>query len=143
MKRTTPLRLSRRRRPGCLQASPRVAGTRGFTLIEVLVALVVVATGLTAALVVLDAGSRRALAVEARTIGTWVALNRLAELRLQPSPRSPGWSEGVEHMAYRDWPWRVRLEATDDAAVLRAVVLVEDQELPPQVVVEFTGYLAR
>lgn len=69
-------------------APPRVAA--GFSLIEVLVATAILATGLIAA-------SRAALVATAdqdvlreRTLARWVAHDTLAEIRLRPQQAAPG-----------------------------------------------------
>ena len=52
--------------------------TRGFTLIEILVALAIVAVALTAGMRALAQSADSATALKARTLGLWVAQNRLA-----------------------------------------------------------------
>lgn len=77
---------------------------RGFTLIEVLVALAVVAIGLGAVIYTVGAAARTSAGLQARTYATWVAQNRLATLRLSnvtPSRGSRATGEadmGGEHL---------------------------------------------
>lgn len=54
----------------------------GFTLVEVLVALVVVAIGLAALMVAVSGTARTSGYLRDKTIAQWIALNRIAEVRL-------------------------------------------------------------
>jgi prepilin-type N-terminal cleavage/methylation domain-containing protein len=54
----------------------------GFTLVEVLVALVVVAIGLAALMVAVSGTARTSGYLRDKTLAQWIALNRLAEVRL-------------------------------------------------------------
>lgn len=72
---------------------PRIERTRseqGFTLIEVLVALAIIAIGLGAVIYTVGAAARTSSALEARTYAAWVAQNRLATLRLSRLTPSQG-----------------------------------------------------
>jgi type II secretion system protein I len=54
----------------------------GFTLVEVLVALMVVAIGLAALMVAVSGTARTSGYLRDKTLAQWIALNRLAEVRL-------------------------------------------------------------
>ena len=56
---------------------------RGFTLLEVLIALVVVAVTLAAATAAIGGAARRQRGLEERTFATWAAHNALGRLRLE------------------------------------------------------------
>ena len=64
--------------------------SRGFTLIEVLVALAIVAVAMGAALRALSGVTEATLAVEHRLLAQWAAENRLVEIRLQRLWSAPG-----------------------------------------------------
>ncbi|HEX4153135.1 MAG TPA: type II secretion system minor pseudopilin GspI [Steroidobacteraceae bacterium] len=57
----------------------------GFTLVEVLVALVVVAIGLMALMMTVSGTARTSGYLRDKTLAEWIALNRLAEVRLTVS----------------------------------------------------------
>ncbi|MFO1507557.1 MAG: type II secretion system minor pseudopilin GspI [Lysobacterales bacterium] len=93
--------------------------TRAFTLLEVLVALVVVALALlalarTAALSVRDFDALRE-----RTLAGWVAADVLADTRLATRFPPTGTSDGRVTLAGRDWRWRRAVVATPNAAIRR------------------------
>jgi prepilin-type N-terminal cleavage/methylation domain-containing protein len=54
----------------------------GFTLVEVLVALVVVALGLAALMVAVQGAARTSGYLRDKTLAQWIALNRIAEVRI-------------------------------------------------------------
>ncbi len=80
---------------------------RGFTLIEVLIALAVVAIALLALLGVASESVRVAGELRARTLADWVAWNRIEEARLSPKPPVLGWTSGSTTMGPQRWRWRM------------------------------------
>jgi general secretion pathway protein I len=83
------------------------APTRGFTLLEVLVALVIVAFGMGAVLASLSAAANNVSALREKTLAQWVALNRVADVRLTLQPPQTGTTEGdVKNFGNGDWHWQ-------------------------------------
>lgn len=97
---------------------------RGFTLLEVMVALAVLAIALGAALQTAATGSRQLAELETRTVASWVAQNVVAELQLAQSWPPPGTREGLQSQLGREWAWQARIEATDDPDLRRVEVRV-------------------
>jgi general secretion pathway protein I len=84
-----------------------LARARGFTLIEVLVALVIVAFGMGAVLAALSSSADNIAALREKTLAEWIALNQIADTRLNPSAPRPGSTEGdVKGFGNSDWHWR-------------------------------------
>lgn len=117
----------------------RTAG--GFSLIEVLVALVVVAVALgalgMAGARVLDAQRE----LEQRTLALWVADNRIAEMRLAQDRLAPGSRSGTTRMAGRDWRWRAQVQPAPGEVLWRIDVAVLDEAGEP--VFTHTGFVPR
>ena len=113
---------------------------RGFTLIEVLVALFVVATALAA----LGFAGARALEnqteLEVRTLALWAADNRLAESRLT-EPLRQGSSSGQVRIGNYDWRWRQSVELAPGGQLWRIDVTIFDADERP--VFTHTGFAAR
>jgi type II secretion system protein I len=88
--------------------------TEGFTLIEVLVALVIVAFGMSAVLAALSSSAENISALREKNLAEWIALNQIADARLIATAPQPGVSEGdVKAFGNADWHWRRDVIAVD------------------------------
>jgi general secretion pathway protein I len=63
---------------------------RGFTLVEVLVALIVVAMGLAALMVAVSGTARTSGQLRDKTLAQWIALNHISEVRLNVNKSGSG-----------------------------------------------------
>ncbi|MEK6749493.1 MAG: type II secretion system minor pseudopilin GspI [Pseudomonadota bacterium] len=84
--------------------------TRGFTLIEVLVALAVLAIALGAIIRSVGQTVSNLAYIRDKTFANWVAMNRLAEIQVLGLSLS-GSDTGSEQMAGQEWYWKTT--ATD------------------------------
>lgn len=100
----------------------------GFTLLEVLVALAVLAIALGAALRLATQTTAGAAAMRDRTVASWVAENRLHRVLLGEEPLALGRYSGEERQAGRDWRWRLTVTSTRDGDVRRLEVQVLDDD---------------
>lgn len=91
----------------------------GFTLIEVLVALIIVAVALAAIVVQGSRHVHNAVALRDRSFAQWVAQNRIAEVQLDNKRLPAGTSRGTVDMADQQWRWTLQVSETEDAAVRR------------------------
>jgi len=92
---------------------------RGFTLVEVLVALAVVALGSAAVMSAIGTGADASARLRERTYAEWVALNRLAEIRISREWPLASNEVGEETMAGQRWQWRQTIESSDVRGVWR------------------------
>lgn len=118
----------------------------GFTLVEVMIALMIF--GLLAATLQQVAtgymGNYRR--IESQTMATWIARNRLAEMRLQDE--LPGTGESDEELSYGPYEWEVetKVSNTEDPAMRRVemtVYRVNEQRAGRQQQLVFTGFLGQ
>lgn len=94
---------------------PVQAGTepqRGFTLIEVVVAMAVVALGMMAVFRVVQDTVNNSAYLRDRTFATWIADNRLTELRLGSELPSVDQTEGEVEFANQAWRWQATVSQT-------------------------------
>lgn len=100
---------------------------RGFTLVEVMVALAIVAITLPALLMALYQQVDDAAYLRDKTLAEMLAVNKLAEMRLViASTRSvrAGKDNGEETFLDRDWYWWAETTATEAGKVFRVDIRV-------------------
>jgi general secretion pathway protein I len=101
---------------------------RGFTLLEILVALAVLALSLGALVTAVSSQTRNTAYLVERTLAQWVAGNALAQIRLEGTWSEPGERSGRSEMGGRSWTWRAVSSATDDPDLQRLEVSVAPDE---------------
>ncbi len=110
-------------------------------MLEVLVALVVVAVALAA----LARAGAQALdtqaALEERTFALWVADAVLAEIRLEQGS-APGRLQGERRMGERDWIWRALIQPAPGGELVRVDVAVHAGSLSEAPILTHTGFLS-
>ena len=104
-----------------IDAGPR---RRGFTLVEVLVALAIVSIALMAALRAAGQGSSNLGELRARVLAAWVAENLLAEHRARQDWLPLGIRQGSERQGGMEFNWREEVIATPNASFRRVDVSV-------------------
>lgn len=102
----------------------RWATVRGFTLLEVMVALAVLAIALAALIKGVTENSVNAAYLRDRTFAHWVGMNVVAEQRLLGEWREKGSKRGEEEMGNHTWYWRATVSETFDEEVRRLDVEV-------------------
>lgn len=115
---------------------------RGFTLIEVLVALAILAVALAAgsrASALMAGGSS---ALRERLLAGWVAQNRLAELHARRAWPGVGSREGEAEQGGLQLAWRETVSNTPNPAFRRVEISV-GKPGDPHRLAQLTGYVAR
>jgi len=108
---------------------PACAHHRGFTLIEVLVALAVVTLGMAALLGTLNSAAGTAGYLQDKTLAEWIALNQVATVRLSAQGPSKGGTDGEVDYAGRKWKWTQTVDDMPIPGVLSIVVKVRPSDV--------------
>ena len=98
--------------------------SRGFTLVEVLVALFVVALGMGALMAALTSAAGATAQLREKSFAQWVALNRLSEVRLKGVVPATGQSDGEAEFAGSTWRWQQEVTDPKIAGILRIDIKV-------------------
>ena len=86
--------------------------SRGFTLVEVMVALVIAALGLAAVAASISQMVDAGYVMRQRTYASWIAQNKIAELRLANVLPDVSESSGETDFVGREWSWRAKISET-------------------------------
>ena len=118
---------------------------KGFTLIEVLIALVILAVALAAAGRSASMTADSATAMKQRLLGQWVAENQLS--RDRTAARSSAWPEigthsGNENQAGQSFTWQETVSATANPIFRRVEITVFAAQDPAHSVAQLIGYLS-
>lgn len=104
--------------------------TSGFTLVEVLVALAIVAIGMAALLGALSSAADGTTYLRDKSFAEWIALNHVAETRLRTRPPDKGRTTGEVEFAGRKWQWQQVVEPMEIEGVSRIDVSVRPADAP-------------
>ena len=121
----------------------RVAKQHGFTLLEVLVALFILAITMAAVSRTSSSSIQHAEALRSRITADWVAQNRLALHQARGDWMPTGIQTGEEEQAGRIYPWREEIIATPNPTMRRIVVTVNAPDDTQHTLRELSGYLVQ
>lgn len=115
---------------------------RGFTLIEMIAAVAVLATAMAAILSGMARYADNAGHLRDRTFAIWIAHNRLTEIELDPTWPDVGRSDGEMEMAGLEWQWEVEVQKTPDDNLRRIDIWVLPQRGERSEAPTLTAFLA-
>lgn len=103
---------------------------RGFTLIEVLAALVIVALGMLGVIQAVTQTARNGTYLREKTIAHWVAMNVITEQRLQSGPPQASEASDEVELAGQRWRWTLKVTQTSVDSMRRMDVEVRPSDKP-------------
>ena len=121
----------------------RLKRARGFTLLEVMVALAVIAIGLGAVITEASRNISNASLLEAKTLAHWIATNKVVEMQVSKAWPSTGEESGDVEMAGRDWYWTVITIDTPYDRMRRIDVEVRTDSGSERPIVKVISYLGK
>lgn len=104
--------MTRRGPRGSISSAVRRQRRRGFTLIEVLAALVIVGLGMLGVIQAVIQSANSGTYLREKTLAHWIAMNLITERRLQTAPPEIGTSSDELDYAGQRWRWTVRVSET-------------------------------
>ncbi len=113
----------------------------GFTLIEMLVALAILAIALAAVQRAVSGSLDNAFELKQRLLAGWVAENRLAELRALRTLPPTGETRGEESQAGIRFHWQSQVSTTPNPYVERVEIRVGASADNPHALAILVGYL--
>ena len=119
---------------------------RGFTLLEVMIALFVIAVALGGVIKVMGNAALNSSRLSSKTFAQWVALNQIAKLQIGNQwPKINSEVKGEEEMANQEWRWVQKTKPDKKIANIRWFELSvwnknDDSSSSPYVTV--VGFLA-
>ena len=113
---------------------------RGFTLVEVMVALAIAGLSLAAVAASISQMVDAASAMRERTYASWIAQNRISEMRLANVVPEVSTTTGEVEFAALEWAWRATVSETEVENLFRVDVEVSFAD-SDDVVRTVTGFI--
>lgn len=116
---------------------------KGFTLIEVLVALAIIALSLGAIITSSGSQASQAAYLKQKTIAHWVALNEITQMQINKDWPDLGDHDGSTEMANHQWYWIRTVKKTEDANSRQVVYEIFSDKNRNSNLTSLTAYLIR
>ncbi len=121
----------------------RHKNNKGFTLIEVMVALTIIAISLGALLSTSGSQASSAGYLKLKTLAHWVAVNELTQIRIAKQFPAAGDKNGSTEMANKEWFWTRTTKNTEDKDAREVTFTVYQDKDRKKNLSLLTGYANR
>jgi general secretion pathway protein I len=98
--------------------------SKGFTLLEILIALAILAIALSSIIAVASNQSVNVAYLRDKTLAHWVAMNKMTELQVSNQWPATGKKRGDEEMGLQKWYWKREISKTPDDRVRQVEIRV-------------------
>lgn len=116
--------------------------TRGFTLIEMMVAMTILAVGMGAIIKAAGENASNAAYLRDRELARWVATDRLTEIQLGDTWGSKTTLKGDVEMLNIRWYWQAKIQKVQDPDLRRVDVEVRRNQDETSYLYSSTGFIS-
>jgi general secretion pathway protein I len=116
---------------------------RGFTLIEVMVALAIVSIGLIAVFNAIIQMAHSTSVLRERAMADWIAMNEISAIRIAGNFPDIGNFDGTTEFAGREWRWEAEISETGVSDLRRIEMAVAYEDFPNDSITIMTGFVSR
>jgi general secretion pathway protein I len=120
-----------------------IARNGGFTLLEILIALAILATAFGSIITVAANQSANVSYLRDKTLAHWVAMNQITELQVANEWPAIGNKQGDEEMGRQKWYWTQTISATPDDRVRKLEVAVFSKRGNEEAVARLVSFLSQ
>jgi len=113
---------------------------RGFTIIEMVVASILLAVGVTAALYTISLSTHNTAIASEYSVASMLAQQRIAEMEAQPDQISGGSQNGSFGDEYSQYSWDQTVETTDFSTLMRVTLTISWQSGAAPRSIQFVTY---
>lgn len=117
-------------------------GARGFTLLEVLVAMAIISLGLIGVFGSLNQMLNATVLLRDKTLATWIATDQITEMRIAGEYPDAGVRDDLVDMAGAEWTYSIKVSKIPDLDMRRLDVTVGFADDPDNVIATVIGFLA-
>ena len=118
-------------------------GARGFTLMEVMVALAIVSIGLIAVFNGIIQMAHSTSTLRERAQADWIAMNMISQIRISGDFPEVGSFDGSTEFAGREWRWEADISETGVTDLRRIDMSVAYEDIPDDVITIMAGFVSR
>lgn len=116
--------------------------SQGFTLLEVLIAMVIFSTTVVFLLKSISDQEFAHTNISLKTVAHWVAVNKINETRSQKNWPSIGTTRGEQEMRNHTWYWSQIVSGTSEKELRQVEIEVRYQESDKFPTTRFVGFMA-
>ena len=122
-------------------ASEKNHAQQGFTLLEIMVAIAILATAMTAIIKSTGQVSNNAFMLRQKTFAHWVAQNKMNELLISKAWPNTGKDKDEATLADLDWKLEIETDATPVETIRKVTIYVSSVDSEDEIASSITGYL--